>query len=260
MSSLQELSVKQINEALAAASERHVPVTITTRTDNHWLNLQSHALAVRAGNLLAEMPPSEADLPPFEFVPGIGLGLSFKLKHHKHIFTATLSGHADYALDEGGAIKVLAFCLPTRMQRLQRRVYYRADVPPNRIVRASFWLGGREAEPRGTSATLPVWSGKVTNLSAGGFQLVATLEAAGLLEVGDSVGVRLAFGAAGEAVYADAQFRHALVEGDHSVMGFQFVGLGQTNEGKEALRLVSQRVSQFQQAAQAAQASQQHRI
>jgi c-di-GMP-binding flagellar brake protein YcgR len=133
------------------------------------------------------------------------------------------------------------------MQRLQRRAYLRVDVPACRIVRASYWIGGRAAEPAGTTVDCPVWSGQVTNISAGGFQLAADANAAEALEVGDTVGVRLIFGAGRESVYADAQYRHheRTLDG-HVLMGFQFMGLDQTTEGRAALRIVSEAVNEFQ--------------
>ena len=94
---------------------------------------------------------------------------------------------------------MLVICRPSRMQRLQRRAYIRAEVPPNRIVRASFWLGGRTAEPTGGSPTTPVWSGRVVNLSAGGFQLHTDAAAASDVEIGDAVGVRVVFGMGGQS-------------------------------------------------------------
>ena len=249
--SLQELSFKQITESLFLGSQKNIPITITIRQDSLWLNFPSRMISITGKQLLVELPPVEADVPPHEFVPAEKLGISFKLKHHKHIFTATVAGMQDFPLENGESTKVLALCLPTRMQRLQRRMFYRVDVPANRVVRASFWLGGKEAEPNGTSDTTPVWSGRVTNISAGGFQLLSTTNLGPMLELGDSVGVRLSFGSGQESVYADAQLRHVVLEGaEQWSLGLQFVGLPQTPEGRQALMFIGQRVSEFQQIAE----------
>ena len=234
--SLQELSVKQINEALALAAQKTIPITITYRQEPSWVNLTSRMVRIADNRLLVELPPIEADVAPHEFVPAEKIGISFKLKHHKHIFTATVAGVQDHVFDDGEPMKVLGLCMPMRMQRLQRRMFYRADVPPNRIVRASFWMGGRDGEPSGTSAATPVWTGRVTNLSAGGLQLIAAESPLPSLEIGDSVGVRLSFGSGQEAVYADAQFRHLVQEGQESVVGLQFIALGQSAEGRDTRR------------------------
>ena len=72
-----------------------------------------------------------------------------------------------------------------------------------------------------------------------------------MLDVGDSVGVRLSFGSGQESVYANAQLRHVAAEGSGQwSIGFQFVGLTQTAEGRETLKFIGQKVTEFQQIAE----------
>lgn len=255
MALLQDLEIGRINEAVELAAGRRVPVTVTVPTAESWTNLHSRLVAVRDGHLLLEPPGAGQGRPPREFAPGQKVGLSFKLKHYKHICTAIVSGTEPFTLDDGTPLQLLSVCGPARMQRIQRRAYIRADVPPNRLVRASVWLGGRRNEPSGASAESPVWSGRVTNLSAGGFQLQTRDELAGELEVGDNVGVRMIFGAGEQVLYGDAQFRHLQDHRDARVLGFQFLGLDQTRRGRQTLREISIRVSEFQREAQRAEAA-----
>ncbi|MDY6914054.1 MAG: PilZ domain-containing protein [Planctomycetota bacterium] len=247
---LQQLNNCQINEVLAEAARRQVPVTITVAVDASWATLHSRLLAVKTEHLFLAAPPPEAGVEQHEFAPADKVGVSFKLKHHKHIFSATVAGLEQLELADGTVSPVLKVCSPTRMQRLQRRAYIRAAVPANRIVRASFWLGGRKAEPAGTTPERPVWSGRVTDISAGGFQIEANPEAAAAMDVGECVGVRFVFGTSDEAVFADAQFRHIGQEGQVTRMGFQLVGLAQSREGQAALQLISARVAEFHRAAE----------
>ncbi len=222
---LQELSAKQIDEVIRTATERTIPTIITISTDDSWMNLHSRVLAVRGAHLLLELPGLEAGQPPHEFAPAERIGVSLKLKHHKHIFAGTVVGQERLSLEDG------------------------TEVPDNRIVRASFWLGGCNAEPAGTSPEHLVWSGRVINLSAGGFQVNTELRAADGLEVGHTVGVRLIFGTEGQTIYADAQFRHLEFKEGHALMGFQFIGLTETQEGRVVLQILSGKVSDFQRAA-----------
>jgi len=242
---LQELTHQQMNEAIAAATERQVPVTVTVRTGKNWINLQSKLLAPRGEHMLLAAPKMrEGEVPP-EIRPAEKLGLSFKLKHHKHILAVTAVGTDTVDGLEGGP-EVLEVCWPTRMHRLQRRAYLRAEVPAGRIVRVSFWLGGREDEPVGGAMDRPVWSGRVTNISAGGFQAVAKPDQVWDLDIGETVGVRLAFEAGSESVYADAQLRHLDETEGRILMGFQFLGLAQDRKGREVLQLVSAKVAEYQ--------------
>ena len=250
MPTLQELSIQQIDEAIQGAVQKRVPLTITAQSESRWVNVRSRAIAVGGEHLLIEPPITDDGVTPYELTLAQKVGISFKLKHHKHIFSARVAGAAKLPLPDGTETAVVRICCPTRMHRLQRRAYIRADVPANRIVRASIWLGGRDCEPAGTSADRPVWSGQVKNLSAGGFAMRTSKQAASTLDVNDIVGVRMAFGAAQETVYADAQFRHAEDDGDMALMGLQFIGLAQTAEGLASLQLLTAKVSEFQKADQ----------
>lgn len=243
---LQELETAQIDEALVGAAERQVPLTVTIRDGETWVNLHSRALSFEGGYLLVEHPREGDDAAWREFAPGCKIGLSFKLKHYKHLSSATVKGPAQYKLDDGTSIGVLSICCPLHMQRVQRRAYLRADVPEGKIVRASFWRGSKESEPAGPNPETPVWSGRVGNLSAGGFQLIGGSDLQAALEEGDMVGVRISFGAGDLTLYADAMFRHLDDEGpDQCLLGFQFMGLDQTSQGRQSLKQIFYKVSEF---------------
>jgi hypothetical protein len=245
MAGLQHLDIWQIKEVVAQAVERRVPAAVTFLTEDRWVHLHSRLLALRDDRLLIEQPAGE-DGRCREVPLAARLGLSFKLRHHKHVFAATAAGQADCVLDDGDAVRAVALCRPTRMQRIQRRAYQRARVPPHCIVRASFWLGGCQAEPAGTTPDRPVCTGRVVNISAGGFQLHTADRHPEDLESGYLVGVRLAFGAGAESIYADAQIRHVRPESDGLAVGFQFLGLEHSPQGRRALRQITNHVVQYQ--------------
>ncbi len=245
MATLQHLSGRQIDDVIRAASERRVPVTITVRSGQSWASLRGRMIDVREGHVWLELPESDHRARRFE--PADKAGVSFKLKHHKHIFTGTVARLDEAGGEQGEPVPVLRVCSPTRMHRMQRRAFQRVDVPANRVVRASFWLGGRDAEPAGPSPQQPVWSGRVTNVSAGGFQVATADAGPEVLRVGEAIGVRLSFGVGDRPVYADAQFRHAQTEDDGtSYIGFQFIGLAQTAEGRHAMQVIGSKAAQFQ--------------
>ena len=248
MAMLQTLNNKQTNEVLQMAAERGVPVTLTVRPDNRWMSFHSRAIAVRQGCLLLAAPDVEEGKPAYEFAPASKVGVSFKLKHYKHMFAATVKGIEQVDSADGTKTPAVVVVCPTRMHRLQRRAYIRAVIPSNRIVRAAFWLGGKEAEPAGTSPENPVWSGQVIDLSAGGFSVRVDNEAAEVLEAGAIVGVRLAFGTAEDTTFTDAQYRHAEPDGEMTLMGFQFIGLAQTSEGQKALKMILRKMAELQKA------------
>lgn len=246
MAAIRDLSSEQIDEAVAGATEHHVPVTLTIRSGDSWQIFHSRCLALREEHMLIEMPRAEGEQPPQEFKAADRVGVSFKFKHHKHIFSATVAGTEKLPLDDGAEAQVLSLCSPTRMKRLQRRAFTRAAVPAGRIVRASFWMGGLEAEPRQASAEFPVWPAKVVNISAGGVQVSCEPAATQMLDPGETMGMHISFGVGQEAVSCDAQFRHAQTGADEALIGFQFMGLEQTPQGREAMRQISSWIARFE--------------
>ena len=197
MATLQDLDDPQMHAALSEAAERRTPAGITVRVGNRWMTLHSRLLCLHHADLWLEYPHDDTGERPHEFASGERLGLSFKLKHHKYLCAPSSKRSAEVDLGQGASERVLCVAWPVAMQRLQRRAYQRVAVPPGRIARAAFWPGGCEAEPAGTCPDRPVWSGSLTDLSAGGFQVRTAAEAPAFLETGFIMGCRLSFGADG---------------------------------------------------------------
>jgi len=246
MTLLKNLHEDQTGEILLRAAATGAKAVATVRKEGHWVNVAGRLLAADKHYLMVGLPQASAGGIDHEFVAGESLAVSFKLKHHKYLFTTRVVSVEELSDDEGQPCWSLRVACPEGLRRLSRRSFQRVRVPDNRIVRASFWPGGREAEPAGGQDDAPVFLGTVTNLSAGGFGVVTRRDAALLFDVGFMVGVRLVFGPGGEVVYADAQCRHVTPQGESVHLGFQFVGLGHTAEGREALCIIGRKVSEFQ--------------
>lgn len=240
MAVLEDLGPREINEVISSAADKATPVTVTLRIQGKWANLRSRIMQRQGQYVLIDPPVTEGGM-GCPIAIGLALGISLKLKHHKYVFQAVVAGARPS--DEG---TLLALEFPARMQRLQRRAYLRADVPNGFIVRASFWLGDRGSEPCGTSPDRPVWSGRIMNLSAGGFLARTSDTSSRSVDEGDLVGVRLLFGTGDEAIFADGQVRHVEGQDEQTILGFQFIGMEQTEEGRRSLQAISGHTSEFQ--------------
>ncbi len=241
---MQQLRIQQINEAVTDAVERHIPLNLSVSSEG-WANLHSRFLAVRDEHLLVELPSPAPGGNAHEFVPAEKVALSFKLKHHKYLSNTRVAGIEPWTLEDGTETASLALCFPTQMQRLQRRSFTRVAVPEGRVVRVTFWSGEKDVEPSGPSP-VPVWSGRVVDLSAGGFQAILSCDEAPTLCEGDSVGVRIAFGPGEASIYCNAQYRHCRQQEDRRFSaGFQFIGLTQTDEGRDLLRTIGRKMNEF---------------
>lgn len=245
MANFQELTGKQIESALAQAVSKQMPIAVTTRSGMGWEKFRSAFLAASGSHLILAMP---VDLhgQGQTYQPADRLGLSFKCGHHKHVFSATVVDSAQHLTDDGREIAALKIVSPSKMQRIQRRAFQRVSVPEEALVRAAFWRGGREVEPQGHQDQQAVWTATVADLSAGGLQLICHGYNGPQMEAGDLIGVRLLFGVASETCFVDAQFRYAETDGDKAMMGFQFIGLAHSREGRTALQLISSKVADLQ--------------
>ena len=246
MAIIERLGEPQIVEALGQVVDRATPVALSCRIGTRWLSCHTRILRLAGEKLWLEYPSSDHELIP-EITVGLSIGLSFKIKHHKHVFSAAVEAMGQFQLVLGAQVRALCVPKPLVMQRIQRRAYHRVDVPRNRSVLATFWRGGL-ADPPGDSATSGlVWEGWVTNISAGGFQVRTASQGAPPLEVNDIVGVRIDLGQEYEAIQTEAQFRQSSRdERGVTLLAFQFVGLNETVGGRETLHRLGRIVCEFQ--------------
>ncbi len=243
---MRRLDIQEINQTITDAIKKHIPLNLSIHSD-HWTNLHSRFLDVRQERLIVELPSSQDEGSPCKFVPAERIALSFKFKHYKYLGSTCVGGITQFSLEDGTSIPALSLCFPMHMQKLRRRSFTRVNVPEGRIVRASFWSGGKECEPAGPSSEAPVWSGSVKDLSAGGFKVHICADRMPALEVGQTVGVRIAFGPGEESIYTDAQFRYCSPRDgiERFAIGFQFVGLAHTEEGRTVLCTIARKMDEF---------------
>jgi c-di-GMP-binding flagellar brake protein YcgR len=220
-------------------------VAVTCQINSEWKNLRSKALQRTSQGLWLEYPACGED-PAVEIGPGTKLGLSFKLKHHKHIFNAIVEEVGQAESPDGRPTRAIRLPIPYRVHRVQRRAYQRVDVPRNRSVLGTFWRGGLSAAAQANQLGL-VWEAWLTNISAGGFQVRLSGRSAPDLEVGDLVGVRIDLGQDYRDVLVNAQFRQQHEDGRGvAYQGFQFIGLHESTRGREMLRRIAGIVCEFQ--------------
>ncbi len=240
---IQELDRGQIETCLTEAVCRRVPVAMTCLVRGLWYNFHSGIIKQDRDKLWLQFPACRADniKDAPEITEGLMLGLTFKLGHHKHIFNTPVEAVCQVKTDGEESLCVVCVPAPSNMQRVQRRAYNRVDVPRNRSILATFWHGGQDSDQSVR------WEGWVTNISAGGFQVRLPKQAAPELGVGDVVGVRIKVGQEFEPVLADVQFRQKIDDDRGVVMlGFQFVGLNESQRGRQTLERIGMIVRGFQ--------------
>jgi len=225
----------EVSGILAEAVKRHSPMVVTVRYKNRWVVFAARAVGIRAGMLWMTLPGATESVSPEQMLRRQTIGMSFRLAQFQ-----------PYAGRNGLKAVAAGVRRPKEMQRLSRRAHLRVDVPPDSQARATIWPGGRRTRFDEDAPDRPVWSGQLTNLSTGGFQVRTEGSTLAFFEPGDLVGARLAFEPGRRPIDVDAQFRYGSTDGSMSLLGFQFVGMEERDDAGEILEELQRRVEQYQ--------------
>jgi hypothetical protein len=207
------------------------------------------------------------------------VGISFKYEYGKFVFDTTVVGFepsSNPEADEGwGGTMIIA--VPNRIEVVQRRSYYRVDVPESLKVKVIMWhrSGRREAKKQIEDAAEDVHNycqGRLVDISAGGAQVVVSYSdqagcpasvrqeskgdtsrtfCAGELDFrkGQFVGMRFTPMPYETPLVVSAQIRNILptADGKSASLGLQIVGLEASPEGHEVLARLIGIVEQYYQ-------------
>lgn len=257
---------------LQTAIDKKVPVIMSYLSKGKW-----HVAKVLLTELVGDRLSLESVAPkkkqhPINIQANQPVGISFKYEYGKFVFDTTVVGFEPSfspEADEGwGGTMILA--VPDRIEVVQRRSYYRVDVPESLKVKVVLWhRGGRgQAKKQIEDAADDVHNycqGRLVDISAGGAQVVVSCSdqagcpawvrreskgntsrtfCAGELDFkkGQFVGMRFTPMPYETPLVVSAQIRNILptADGKSASLGLQIVGLEASPEGREVLaRLIS---------------------
>ncbi len=215
------------------------PSVLTLQTQRGWRTYRSRFISGSkpTGTVVIQVDSQEdarpVELPP----PGESLGVTFRSGHMKCMFSSVLQS---VRAEGDGPMVILRW--PEEIQRLQRRMYERAAPPSGTVIAVRFWRHDPSASSPGNEPS--VRYGQLEDVSAGGLRL-QTAETEGLEP---DLGYRCAFSPKphSPSLVIDATLRHLKPTDQGRVsLGFQFVGLETTLEGRRNLNRVARIVSQF---------------
>jgi hypothetical protein len=210
----------------------HVAKVLLTKLDGDTLSVESTiSRKQRPINIRVDQP----------------VGISFKHGYGKFLFDTTVkslepSTDPETNRQSGGTI-VLAF--PDKIEVIQRRSYFRIDVPKSLNVKVLLWhrTGKRgQADPKRdtTSEMNNCCPGRLMDISAGGAQIVVpnqTDTGKASFKKGQFISMRFTPLPYETPLILSAQIRNVLPTADeqHVSLGLQIVGLEASSEGREVL-------------------------
>ncbi len=239
MSGTNVLARVQQEQVLHESVRRHRYAVLTHYGPTGWrLFKGKFSPPVSSGGVQLAIPMpvdnAEVELPH----AGSSIGCTFRVGHKKCMFESTVS--AIEQRDEDASVMLR---WPSQVQQLQRRVFERCIPPDNSAIAVRFW---RDDGPVGHESGLrDVRNGQLEDLSAGGIRVKVSREQG--LEDGAVFRCSFTPKPGKPPFLVDAVLRHrAAADQSRSSLGFQFIGLEATAEGRRTLDRLARLVSHFQ--------------
>jgi hypothetical protein len=243
-------------EILQTLIEKKVPVVMSYLSKSKW-HVAKVQLAGLGANRLTARVSSGKKPHPINIQVNQPVGISVKYDYGKYIFETTVvdleppsdSGTSFSSESQkgnrttGGGTIVLA--VPDRIEIVQRRSYFRVNVPVSLKVNVMFWhrcSGGEYGVPPER-----YWQGKLVDISAGGMQIVVKGGQRPEFKTGQFIGLRFTPMPYEIPLMFDAQIRNILPTADNKdlCLGLQIVGLEASPEGRQVLQRLCNVVERY---------------
>jgi len=264
---------------LQTAIDKKVPAIMSYLSKSKWHVAKVLLTGLMEDRLSVDSAAPQKKQHPLNIQANQPVGISFKYEYGKFVFDTTVLGFESSSspeADEGwGGTMILA--VPDRIEVVQRRSYYRVDVPKSLKVKVIMWhrSGRREAKKRIQDATEDIHNycqGRLVDISAGGAQVVVSYSdesgcpesvrdeskgntsrtfCAGELDFkkGQFIGMRFTPMPYETPLVVSAQIRNILptADGKSASLGLQIIGLEASPEGHEVLARLIGIVEQYYQ-------------
>lgn len=239
MSLSHRLRGERMDELLHQAIDERAIVQLTQRTDDGWRSFHANFIsgARREGRLYISAPEAARGAAAASAPIGESVGVAFRLGHKKCLCSTTLHAvtpynpHAPFYLQ-----------WPAEMELLRRRVYERAAPPPGRVIAVRMWVSGTPQAGRGDRSA---HYGELEDISAGGMRV--SVGDASTIREGVTYSCLITPAAGAQPLVLEALPRHReATNGGRTKLGFQFIGLEATAEGRKTLSRLARLVTEFQ--------------
>jgi c-di-GMP-binding flagellar brake protein YcgR len=257
------LSGIQPREILQTVIEKKVPAVLSFLSGGKWHVVKVSLTNLGANSLDIRLSPRKTDSilqkshqmpalkpPPINIQVNQPVGISLKYGYGKFIFETTVVAIQPSTEPTSGP--TISLMVPERIELVQRRSYFRVDVPSSLKVNVMLWHRCYTNETSETqqletltydSRRIPqgsYWQGKLTDISAGGVQIVVDTAQKPDFERGQFIGLRFTPMPYEMPLMFDAQIRNILPTADQKSisLGLRIVGLEASAEGRQVLQRI----------------------
>ena len=261
-------------EILETAIAEKVPAIMSYLSKGKWHVAKVLMTNLGASRLSVKIWPKDKPRPVNIHVHQ-PVGVSLKYGYGKFIFDTTVEGLEQSASAQGGPERgseskggAIVLAVPGRIEIVQRRSYYRVDVPKSLKVNVLLWHRGQNYVPAdvtcspdkqqdrsactGVSAdandeTRDYYQGRLVDISAGGAQISVDTAQKPDLRKGQFIGLTFTPMPYERPLIFDAQIRNILptVDSQNICLGLQIVGLEASSEGRQILERLCDVVERY---------------
>lgn len=230
---------------LQAVIEKKVPAVMSYLSRGKWHTTKVLLTSLGGNTFCVGLSPRKKPH-PINIQIDQPVGMSLKYEYGKFVFeTRVVSLEPSPDSTGGGEV---ALVLPGRIEVIQRRSYFRVDIPKSLKVDVAIWHRGYKA---GDDSQLDeqCWQGRLVDISAGGAQVVFSAGHRAKFKKGQFVMVRFTPLPYEMPLMFSSQIRNILPtsDGNYICLGLQIVGLEASSEGRKTLRRLCRVVEKYYQ-------------
>lgn len=235
------LNPKESMELLRTVVHKNVPAILSYMSKNKWHVSKVLFVDFDGQMIQVECMHAPDKRQPINIKVGQPVGLSFKHSYGKFVFDATVNA-LDPSKNPGKGGSISLSC-PAQIQAIQRRSYYRVQVPDALRVNVAIWH--RSCRTGAPDVPHDYHEGRLMDISAGGAMLALPVAHDDTGEVqtrpdfhrGQFIGLRFTPLPYETPLVFYAQIRNILPTADNTAfcLGLQIVGLETSREGQRTL-------------------------
>jgi hypothetical protein len=253
MSEIVILQGQESYTVLQAVAEQQSPAIMSYLSKDKWHVAKVTLKSLMDNKLYIEGCHVPGKPHPINIRIGQPVGLNFKHAYGKFVFDTVVVGLEPSADPDSGGTIVLT--VPERIGVVQRRSYFRVNVPESLKVNVVLWH--RTGSHQVKEPMHNYYEGQLMDISAGGAQLIVPAKNGKVegapgsgpfdFHKGQFVGVRFTPLPFETPLVFNAQIRNILPTADHAALclGLQIVGLEASEEGRHILARIANVVEHY---------------
>lgn len=244
MSEILTLRGAEPRAILETAVTERIPAVMSYLSRGKWHIAKVIPAEIGATRLAVELAPRRKPH-PINIRCEQPVGLSLKHRSGKVVFESAVMG-LEPSQDPMGRGRIV-LKLPDHAELVERRSYFRVDVPADMNVKVVLWSHRQEQANARSQQNSAYIAGHLVDISAGGAQIAITNADKSVARRGQFVGVRFTPMPFEQPLMFDCQIRNVLptADGQKACLGVQIVGLESSSQGRRTLERLCDIVEKY---------------